>query len=247
MKSKVVIILVLIGLGAAGGIYAYRESSLLKREGVYVLGVVTRKNPDKYGSHYLGTYTFKGKQYGTDFSGKLLGLQVGSLFFVELASEHPKVNHPLFEEPVPRCLTVASVPADGWKVLPSYCNNPCGQPVRFSQLREFQFVKDNLIPVKLLHIYSFHGGCQLRGDTLYANVFKGVEIGSGDTLLIFSPCTHSYDFANVDYPPDEIVSVKMGDRILQHPDLVFTALEDGDVSTNDQYIIANIDHNLGHN
>ena len=62
-------------------IYYTWESSLLKKEGVYVLGVVTGEKQSRHAMHYRGTYTFKGKQYDTDFSGDGLPLHAGSYFF----------------------------------------------------------------------------------------------------------------------------------------------------------------------
>lgn len=230
---------------ATAVIYSFWKSSLLKKEGVYVLGVVTHiDRPTRGGMHYRGQYSFKGKQYDVEFTKDGERFLPGSFFFVHLAQQHPAVSESLYREPVPRCLTLASVPADGWKVMPGYCDNPCGRPIRFSQLKEFQFIKDNIIGVQLLHIYSFHGGCRLRNDSLYANVFKFVEINSKDTLLVFSLCTHPYDFANVDFKKESFLTIRMNDLTGQHPDKVFTALEDGDVSPNYQYLVADLAHYL---
>jgi hypothetical protein len=227
-------------------IYFFWRSSVLNKEGVYVLGIVTHKDrPTRGGIHYRGQFAFKGEQYDVEFTKDGERWHPGSLFFVRVAAGHPKVNISLVHEPVPRCLTLASVPADGWKVLPGYCNNPCGQPIRFSQMKEFQFIENNIIGVNLLHIYSFHGGCSLRNDTLYANVFKCVEVNSRDTLLVFSLCTHPYDFVNVEFTEITFPTIRMNDRTLQHPDVVFTALEDGDISPNYQYIVADLSHYLG--
>jgi hypothetical protein len=203
---------------------------------VFVLGIVTQKESGKNSTSYTGNYVFKGKQYPAQFNSLAVQLHLGEYFFIRIASADPETADYLYDEPVPACLTPASMPAEGWKTLPSYCDNPCAVPIKFADLQKYRF-KNRLVDVGLINSYSFHTACGLRKDTVFANVFKCLEPDAKDTILVFSLCRSLDDFSVPPYEGRRLLTLDSNSVLKDHPAEVVTSMDKGSISTNYKYLI----------
>lgn len=116
-KHSLLIILGIATLFLAINYFA--NSTHITNDGVFVLGKIIGKKEYKAGSSaYEYEYFFRNTRY----IGKTVGVGLGSigeLIFVSLLPDDPG-NHKIIEfSKVPYCLSIDSVPPNGWSHLPT--------------------------------------------------------------------------------------------------------------------------------
>lgn len=114
------VLLGIIGLIVVGGsIVSAYYSSRLDRDGVYILGKVTKWERAKNGTHYEIVYVFNDVSYSSGFLATGSILDIGSKIFIRIVPENPKIHELLYRTRVPDCLTLSKVPTGGWRALPA--------------------------------------------------------------------------------------------------------------------------------
>ncbi len=120
-KYEIIVILLII----LSSIYLFvinrTEKKLLNKNGVYILG----KLDSSYfaggtGWRYKYKYVFNKKIFYRSFSGPLPSetKNDSSMFFIILPN-NPEVCRQIADVRVPKCITLVSMPKEGWKELPN--------------------------------------------------------------------------------------------------------------------------------
>lgn len=236
-KKVALVLMSLLAVIAIFGVGRYIIQQRKMNQGsVYILGIVTKFEPGKYGGKYQGNFTFKGKKYPTSFRAKGSSRHPGDYFFVQIPASDPDYADYLPDEPVPACVTLANMPPEGWKTLPSYCENPCDGLIRLTDWQEYRF-KSMQIHLGLINSYVFHSACRIRQDTAFANVFKCIEPTSRDTILVFILCKTADDFSVPPYDGPRILTLDSSTTMHDYPPEVVTPMEKQSPSGKYKYLV----------
>ena len=115
-KKYIVLIVLFVFTGILATNY-FINLSKINKNGVYVLGRVIEVSEYRVNtkcSKYV--YFYKEKRYIGEGCGNWD--RIGDLYFLKIIPSDPNNHHQLEFTHVPYCLTMDSVPVDGWKVLP---------------------------------------------------------------------------------------------------------------------------------
>jgi hypothetical protein len=91
-----------------------------KENRMVVLGSIFKENSPQTGLEYVCCYFYNHKKYTTVIS--YMGppvLKIGTLLFIEVSSKDPDNCNTLYKLKVPACFSLDSMPAKGWKEIPT--------------------------------------------------------------------------------------------------------------------------------
>jgi hypothetical protein len=95
------------------------ELSRMDKDGVYVIAYVSDIGNSKNGKKYYFDYAYKGDTIHYMFKDLAGRFRLNELYFFRILKDKPEVNEPLFDMPVPSCITLSSMPFEGWKTIPT--------------------------------------------------------------------------------------------------------------------------------
>jgi hypothetical protein len=96
------------------------EKYNIEKHSVFVIGAFVRAEKGVKGAtRYIYEYQFNGKKYLKKFSGQVSKIiQKDSVMFFKILPNSPSVCRQIVEVRVPKCISLSSVPKEGWKELP---------------------------------------------------------------------------------------------------------------------------------
>jgi hypothetical protein len=115
-KQLVIFFLGIFTIALAINFFIYKQK--LNRRGVYIIGRIINTSFSSRGTTYDYEFFFDGKKYTSKVKAAGLGLDKNDLIFVKTIPENPSAALIVENVQVPYCLTMDSVPEEGWKELP---------------------------------------------------------------------------------------------------------------------------------
>jgi hypothetical protein len=91
----------------------------MDKDGVYVIAYVSDIGNSKNGKKYYFDYVFKGDTIHFSYKSLAGKFKLNEQYFFRILKDKPEVSEPLFDMPVPSCITLSSMPFEGWKTIPT--------------------------------------------------------------------------------------------------------------------------------